>query len=298
VNQSILGIALAVQLVAIVAIWGLELGGDDQPDPFLTFNASSADVLRIEDRENRVTVTRENNGWVLDGGLPADADKIVGVVEKLAGAVGSWPVATSDSAMERFEVTQDTYQRRIILTSGDETLADIFLGTSPGYRKVHARHVSGGPAYAIAFSNYEAGTKISDWVDKSLLRPDGEIVSITRNSTEMGWSLSATEDGWVAGNVDLDQDEVSSLAARIEGLRVLELVDAEPTTAPKIRFKVVDDIGPYDIAFYHLEVDDDYVATSSRFEGVFEVATYIVEQLDVSLEDLRSGKEKAVEVKE
>lgn len=289
-NQSILALVLAVQLIAIVTIWGLRLGGDDQPDPFLTFNASSVDVVTIEDSESRITIARENDAWMLDGGLPADADKVDRVVEKLANAKGGWPVATTDSTMARFEVTQDLYQRRITLTAVDEMLADIFLGTSPGYRKIHTRHVSGGPVYTIVFSNYEAGTKKSDWIDKSLLQPDGEIVSITRSSTETGWTLSATEGGWLAGNVTLDQDEVASLAARLEGLRVLELVDVEPNTEPKIRFQVVDDSGPYDIAFYHLEVDDEYVATSSRFDAVFEVATYIVEQLDVSLDDLRFAK--------
>ena len=222
--------------------------------------------------------------------MPADADKVDRAVEKLASAKGGWPVAMTDSAMERFEVTQDLYQRRVTLTAEDEILADLFLGTSPSYRKTHARHASGGPVYAIIFSNYEAGTKKSDWVDKSLLQPDGDIVSIARSSTVTGWTLSATEDGWLAGNVALDQDEVAALAARFKGLRVLDVVDAEPNTEPKIGFRVVDVSGPYDNAFYQHEVDDEYVATSSRFGAVFKEAPYIVEQLDVSLEDLSLAK--------
>jgi len=192
--------------------------------------------------------------------------------------------------MERFEVNQDVYQRRVTLIADGEILADLFLGTSPSYRKTYARHVSGGPVYAISFSNYEAGTKKSDWVDKSLLQPDGEIVSITRGSEATGWTLSATEDGWLAANVSLDQDGAAALAARFKGLRILEVVDVQPNTESKMGFRVVDDSGPYDIAFYQLEVDDEYVAASSRFDAAFKVAPHVVEQLDVSLEDLSLAK--------
>ena len=61
------------------------------------------------------------------------------VVERFARAAGSWPVANTASTRERFEVTEENHQRHIVAKAGDDTVADIYLGTSPGYRKTHAR---------------------------------------------------------------------------------------------------------------------------------------------------------------
>lgn len=289
-NQATLGILLAVQLIVIVVVWTIRSSGGEEPEAFLSFDAPSVDRVRITGEDNGVTLTRIEDGWQLEGGLPADSSKVDKVVEKLASAAGGWPVATSTSALVRFEVTDDEHQRRVIVNAGDETLADIFLGTSPGYRKVHARHASGGAAYAIEFSNYEAGTEPTDWLKKTLLQPDGKLQSVARDAAEAAWNLTSTEDGWTADGVNLDQDEVSTLIGRFEGLRVLDLVDAELPATPKMRFTLIDDGGAHEIAFFHLEEEDDYVATSNRFEGRFEVATYIAEQLDVSLGDLLASE--------
>jgi len=88
VNQSTLSLVLVVQLIAIATIWGVSLGGDDQPDPFLIFSASSVDTVTIKDGESGISMEREKDGWLLDGGLPADTNKVDRVVEKLASAKG------------------------------------------------------------------------------------------------------------------------------------------------------------------------------------------------------------------
>ena len=62
---------------------------------------------------------------------------------------------------------EDSYQRRVQVLTGDETLADVYLGTSPGYRRVHARRADADDVYSIEFSNFEAGTDVSSWLKKS-----------------------------------------------------------------------------------------------------------------------------------
>ena len=299
-RQRVLGVILLAQLIVVAVVWGLQSRPGEAPPVFLSFDPSSADTLTVADAEGTVTVARADGQWELpDGspngspdGLPADAGKIDGVLQKLSDARAGWPVATSESAMKRFEVVEEEHQRHVLIGAGEETLADIYLGTSPTYGKVHARHVAGGPVYAITFSNYEAGTKRSDWLHKSLLQPDGEVQSVTRKSAEGEWTLTSTDTGWTTDGVELDQDETNTFIDRLRRLNVLDLIDAELPPEPSARFTVVDDEGSHELALFALE-DDDYAATSNRFEGTFGISSYIAEQLNVSLDDLAADVAEA-----
>ena len=284
-KQSTLVILAGAQLLLVALVYGLQTGGGAEPEPFLSFDLEIVDTLSVADAEQSLTLTRTDDAWTVAGGLPADSGKIDRVLGKLAEAEGGWPVATSDSAMTRFEVTEEAHQRHVTVGGGDETLADIYLGTSPSYQRVHARHASGGPVYAIDFSNYEAGAKVSDWLQKSLLQPDGALQSITRQG-ESAWTLESTDDGWSAAGAPIDQDEAAEYTARFTGLSVLGLVDAELPEEPTARFVLKDDAGGHELALFHLEEEDDFVATSNRYAGKFEIAKYVAERLDASLEDL------------
>ena len=284
-KQAWLIVALAVQVALIALVWGVEWGDEGELAAFLEFDAATVDAITVAGEEGTVALARSDDAWQLANGLPADAGKIDRVLEKLAGAAGGWPVATTESAMVRFEVAESAHQRRITLGTGEDIVADIYLGTSPGYQKTHARHVSGGEAYAIEFANYEAGLDASDWLKKSLLQPAGELQSVTRQGDEP-WTLTATEDGWIAPDTVLDQGQVATLVGRFEGLTVLDIAAAEQPAAPVLRFLTVDDDGEHELAFHRLEEEGDYIAVSSRFAERFEVATYVVEQLDKALADL------------
>ena len=285
-RQTILAAVLLVQLVVVALVWGLQARPGDAPPVFLSFDAGSADTMTVADAESAVTVTRAEGEWKLSNGLPADGARIDGVLQKLSDPGSGWPVATSESAMQRFEVVEETHQRHVTISAAEETLADIYLGTSPTFGKVHARHVDGGPVYAIGFSNYEAGAKQSDWLRKSLLQPDGEVQSITRATSSGEWTLTSTDGTWTTSEgVELDQDETNTFVDRLRRLNVLDLVDAELPEEPGTTLVVVDDAGAHELALFALP-DDDYAATSNRFEGVFGISSYIAEQLKTPLGDL------------
>lgn len=297
-RQTMLGAILLAQLIVVAVVWGLQSRPGDVPPEFLSFDVSRVDALTVADAESTVTVARSDGEWQLQsgspGGLPADGGKVDGVLRKLSDAAAGWPVATSESAMERFEVVEETHQRHVVISAGDETLADVYLGTSPTFGKVHARHTAGGPVHAIAFSNYEAGVRRSDWLDKSLLQPEGDVQSVARTSADGAWTLTSTDTGWATDGVELDQDETETFVDRLRRLNVLDLVDADLPPEPNTQFTVVDEAGAHELALFALE-DDDYAATSNRFEGVFGISSYIAEQLDVSLEDLAADPSDADE---
>ena len=284
-RQMILAAVMLAQLVLVALVWGLQSRPGDAPPVFLEFDAAQVDSLTVADADSAATVARVDGEWRLPSELPADAAKIDGVLRKLSAVGAAWPVATSESAMRRFEVVEEAHQLRVTIAAGDETVADVYLGTSPTFGKVHARDAAGGPVYSIAFSNYEAGTKQSDWLQKSLLQPEGEMQSIARETADEEWMLVSTDAGWKTDGAELDQDETGTFVDRLGRLNVLDLVDAELPPEPSAYFTVVDDAGSHELALFALP-DDDYAAISNRFPGVFGISSYIAEQISVPLEDL------------
>ena len=287
-SRNTLIAALAIQLALIGALLAARAGGVTEPEPFLRFDAGVVDTVTVADDEGEITLVKAEDKWLLPNDVPADGGKVDEVVEKLANASGGWPVATSASTAERFEVTEDNYQRHLTLKAGEETVADIYLGTSPGYRKTHARHVDDGDVYAITFANYQAGVKPADWLDKSLLRAKRPLTALRR---EGGFELTKEEAGeWTsADGTVLDQGKVETLAGRFTGLTVLGVSDAALPAMPTATFALTDEDGAHTFSLYRLPGEDDedaYVATSDRVMGAYEISSYTGEQMDVTLAEL------------
>ena len=303
-NKTALAFALAIQLGLVAVLLAARAGSDVAPEPFLNFDADSVDSVTVANAEGDIRLAKGEDGWRLPSGVPADGDKVKTALDKLAEADGGWPVANSAATAERFEVTEDNHQRHIQLAAGDDTLADFYLGTSPGYRKVHARRADDDAVYAIAFANYEAGVTASDWLDRSLLQAEGTVTGLRRvdgfgltKDDEGGWTVASGE----APETGLDAGKTETLAGRFTGLSVLGISDADLPDAPHVAFSLDDEAGELLLSVYRFRqapADDagerdedaapryDYVATSNRVTGAYEISSYVAEQMDVTLADL------------
>ena len=283
-NKTTLAFALAIQLALVAVLLAVRSGDVEVPAPFLRFDAATVDSLSVGNAEGQVALSKSGGAWLLPDGAPADSSKVEDVIGKLADAAPGWPVATTASAAERFEVVEGDHQRQLVLKAGDETVADIYLGTSPGYRKTHARRSDDDDVYAITFSNYEAGVKASDWLDKSLLRAAGTVQSLRRAG---GFALAKDDDGmWQAqSGAEIDQGKATTLAGRFTGLTVLDIVAAALPDEPAATFVLTDDDGELTFKLFQLE-GDEYAVTGSRAPGAYEISSYVAEQMDVALADI------------
>ena len=329
-NKTTLIAALAIQVAIVAVLLAVRSGGQASPAPFLEFDRAAVDGLAVANDEGEVSLVKQDDAWQLPDGLPADGAKVDGVLEKLADA-GGWPVATSTSVQERFEVADDNHQRHLTLSVDGETVADIYLGTSPGYRKAHARRADDDDIYAITFSNFEAGVKASDWLDKSLLKPDGVLTGLHYDGA---FALTKNDDGaWTAeSGASLDQTKVETLAGRFTGLTVTGVSEttveavladvppegdavepgadeeaapaddateeetdaAEPKTPVKMTFALRDDAGTQTLTIRRMG-ETEYVATSDRLPGVYRLSSYIAEQMHKTLADLAPDEPEPAE---
>lgn len=328
-RMKLLGGLLALQLLAVAGLLIADgMGGAGAGTALLPFEASAVVKLGVASQDEQLALQRGEDGWQLESGLPADAEKIREALEKLAGAPAAWPVATSSATAERFEVTEENFQRRLAFETEDGEASALYLGTSPGYRRVHARLDGQDEVFSIDFANYEAPTEAEQWLDKTLLQAQGAVSSVQLQGQDGAWRLERQgDDGeWLLDGAAADQEAADKLANRFVDLRVIgfaeeaagavadaadESADAaqEPADAaaqaaesaetpadaappaPKARFILVDEQGEYRLDLFFDEQAEDYSAVSSRVDGRFEVASYIAEQMLAKAEDLLPEEE-------
>ncbi|MCZ6854497.1 MAG: DUF4340 domain-containing protein, partial [Gammaproteobacteria bacterium] len=164
---SMLLVIAGAQLLIIAALlFASTSGTSDEPEFFLSIDAELIDRVMFDDGDGvELTLARSDDGWTLASGMPADDEKMAGVLSKLQELKRPWPVATTSAIRNRFEVSDDKHQRHVQLYASDDLKADFYLGTSPGYRRVHAREVDSSDIFSIDFSNYEIPTTVDEWVD-------------------------------------------------------------------------------------------------------------------------------------
>ena len=211
---------LAIQcgLVAIV-YWP---GGGSQtlpPAPMAAFDRTLVDEIYIGDEFDNETVLRKSGDrWSLPEleNLPADTAMVDKLLDAIAVTESRWPVADSIPARQRFQVASYYYQRRISLLANNETLGSIFLGSSPGFRRVYARNESQDAIYAIPFNNHDAPGTSGSWVDRKLL----QIRTPVRITADT-YSLQRQGLDWQSGiGQPPDNRELEALLAALRSLQI------------------------------------------------------------------------------
>ncbi len=256
-----------------------------EPDQVTQIALTDADGAEIELR-------REDAGWKV-GAQPADAKKIEDVVAKLVGLTAPWPVATSPDTQSRFEVAPDKFQRRAVFRSGT-TETTLYLGTSPGFRRIHARVGDQDAIYSLDFANHELPMQADDWLDRGLLAVTSSVTGV---SWVDNWRLQKEADDWQLTDLATtaepssqvaDTDAANKLAQRFEDLQVLGTVAVD--LDPLARFEVSTDNAAASAHVYRLfrnEEDDSYALALEGVPGQYQLANYIAEQLMLTVTDLQ-----------
>ena len=292
-NQRILIGILALQVILVAAAFLNRLREPEVPEEFLSVQLEDVTAIQITSDQGKVELARrEAGGWQLADGNPADDEKVDRVFGDFVGIKGGWPVATSISSAERFEVADDAFQKRVVLTAGDDVLADVYLGSSPGYRSVHARLADSSSVYSIKFSNYELSTDISSWIYKKLLSAEGEVSKISRSD---GFSLTKTADTWTSEPaVELDLNEVKSFVDRFADLSIYDINETDVSSIDPINFALVDGSGEYSLKLFHDEENNDWIASSSRVDGMYSISSYVAKQMTAPLDELELASDDEV----
>ncbi len=309
-SMSILvGTLLAQAALAVALLMPQEKG----EDPLVTFEVDGLDQIRVSGRdESPIELSLQEDLWLMPGELKVDSSRMDSLMEVLASDRWTWPVASTGEAAERFEVTEDSFQRKLELYSEDETVATLYLGTSPSFRRIHARESDSEKIYAIELATYDLPLDKDDWLDKTLIQTPASLDAMSRVGA---WEAEFVSDGewrFLDPSLKAKSSELSSMATRFETLRVMGLAEEVPERDPDVEFEVSAAGETVRYAFYRPDESDeededskegseeafdeeepmfdteirDTLVKSSLRDEFFRVSSYTLEQLEKPIEDL------------
>lgn len=264
--------ALAVQVaLAGLLIWR-DTGEVVTAEPLLALESKPVTRIELADAEQTLVLHKEGEHWYLGGQLPADSARVDEMIKSLAALKGGWPVAKSDDAQERFEVSAEKFQRKVNFANGDDQLGTLLFGSSPAFRQVHVRASDQDEIYALNFDVFEVPANEDAWLDKALLRPAGDIQRISSGETVLRkqngqWTDAGGAKGEAIAKA-LAQLKVLGLAKDLAALDTPE--SKEPNSLKKMDFEV--EAGEATYAYELLSKDGQYYIRRGDFQPVFRLS--------------------------
>jgi hypothetical protein len=187
---SILAVVLGLQVVLALAL-GLgrdRLAPTPVNTPLVTADLKSVDRLLLDGPASggpakpdapRVEFVKRDGRWLLPGyhDAPADATRLQAVLDRLGTGSRGFPVARTADASQRFKVAETDHERRLVASTGDKAVATVYLGQSPGLRKVYARSGQEEAVYVVELSTPDLPVAAADWLDGALLKKDAAALT-------------------------------------------------------------------------------------------------------------------------
>lgn len=273
---------LLIQLALVAVVyWPRVITGDDVGPVEQAIDPGQVNELRIADEHGgEARLVKSGGRWHLPAlhNLPADPDKVANLLDSLLSKDDSWPVARSAAARQRFQVADYLFQRHIRLLGDGKELRSVYLGNSPGFRKVHARIAPRGAIHAIRFNVFDAPASDDAWIDPRLLqvrtpmRIDADTYSVNREGGE--WQSAS-------GGVPDKRELLALLSAlrsvQAEGVasekQALRLATEEATLVLEINSLA----GKQNLELYRL--DSDHYIRSSEYPVFFRLSAYDFDRL-------------------
>ncbi len=301
-------ILLTLVLVAQVGL-GIALNMNrQQMAPFrptallLGFEPGGVDMITITGADKAgIRLVKKDGRWILPDyyQFPADQEAVSTLLDTLAGLKEGWPVATTRDAAVRFRVAKDDFERHIVLLHDNKPVADLYVGTSPGFRKVHVRVAGSNDILAVRFSAHDAGTGATDWLDRRFLAVDEKKI---RKIVLPKFTLVRKDDSLVLTDLGSDEtmkkEPVGSLVSRIAGLRIEAVLGNREKPdyrqdKPKLTITVELPDRKRVYTFSQPEKEDWYVLKTSDSDLYFKVAGWqLAPLLDARRELLVRKKEE------
>jgi len=297
--QLLVGLLL-LQLLLIVLVWLPESWSEKESEPFLDFQNDQIAEIAISGENGQLVIRKSpeksNRWWLKSMDLPASAKKIEDLLDGLKQAGHSdWPLTTTASAHARFSVSEDEYERLIDFRDDrGEVVEKVYLGSAPGFGRIHARKSNENEVYAIEFNAYEASDLEDDWLDGDLLQPVGALKFIARTDGKSPWSISRQDNRWRSAGTTTGDFDAAKLLAYSNHFETLSVHGTTPSTNSDkaARFRLIDEGGAHEVALF--EEEEDMIVQSSRYpDRFFRSPAYLYELLDIEPETFSPDPKEA-----
>ena len=280
---------LAVQLAAALLIFNESRTSNNEAvdQPLLTTAPAEVDRIVVRGSDSEANLVKVDEAWVLPSldNLPASPARISEVLEELAAIHTRWPVTRTRASHQRFEVADEARQRFVQLSAGDAPVAEFYLGTSPGFRKVHLRRVAEDPVYAVELSVHDLPARDGDWLDKTLLavqdptRIEGPDYTLVQ-SGEDHWSMENGAAQDAASIPPVDDERARQLVSALTGLRVQSVVAKPQENDPETNtLSLGVETAAGHLGFTFMTADGEYFVQRSDRDTLFSISQYDYERI-------------------
>lgn len=275
----VLAVALVAQL-AVVAVLYRPVPADSNDRQAVLQGLERSAITQIEvsaGSADAITLNRQAEGWTLDLGLPASRSKVASLLGALLESDPGYAVAQTDEAARRFAVSEDNFERRITLTGSDATTV-AYLGTSPSFRKIHARRGGDADIFVIDLNSYDAPITVNDWLDRSLLAKR-DVQSLSLYGTEFTLEDSA----WRRpDSQNVDVDAMETLLQALASLQVTGLLSDDEDLADvgeALRLEVGVGTARTRLTILETPKSERYYLRSEDYPHTFSTSAYDAERL-------------------
>ena len=305
-----LAVLLAVQLAAALLIFNESRTSDNEAvdEPLLTVAPAEVDRIVVKGSDSEANLVKVDEAWVLPSldNLPASPAGVSEILAELAAIHTGWPVTRTRASHQRFEVADEVRQRYVQLSVGDAPVAEFYLGTSPGFRKVHLRRVAEDPVYAVELNVHDLPDRDGDWLDKTLLavqdpiRIEGPDYTLVQSGEDQ-WSMENGAARDAASLPSVDAERARQLVSALAGLRVQSVVEKPEEndlgTTKTLSLGVETAAGHLDFRF--MTADGEYFVQRSDRDTVFSLSQYDYERItDINRAELAADSDSSEDGKE
>lgn len=246
-----------------------QLQNRNERRPLIVFEEAAVDRISLSGNDQELTLEKKDGEWIVPVFyLPADESRLKSLFSTLRELEVGWPVATAESSFERFEVAEDKHQRLVRLFHGDQLLGEVFVGSSPSFKKSHLRRGGDRHVYAGSLNSYDLPVTPESWVDKGLLQMK-DVTSIEGPD----YRLELADGQWRLEGSDqaVDSSKVSELVGALTRLQIIDVAD-KPMT-PEVSLKV----GEFNLDL--MRDGEEFLARRSDRAQVFSIGETTYETL-------------------
>ena len=286
-----LSILAIIQVALLIGTFMSDSGLSSQEanTALIEFNKDKIDKIIIKGVDDEeVVISKDGDQWLTSGSFPADQDKVERILDRLNKLEHGLSLATTDAAIKRFRVSENDFERYLQLEINGNTVAEMYLGTGAGARRIHVRPANEAAVYVVEFSSYELSSEISDWQDKTVLHiVADDVTSIEANDITLLRNKSADDkkefSEWASSDLEegetLDQEAINKLLRSLCSLNFKTVLgkDLKPEYGledPLLNIALTHNDDTRSYRFGQYEDSDDYVLKISARPEYFEISSY------------------------
>ena len=278
----ILSSVLAVQVLLAIILFSVQTdsGAFKSNELLLGLKPEAFDAIVIEQKEKPgLTLKKDKNKWLLPSyfNVPVAKDKLEDFSKRLLGLKTGWPVASTDEAAERFQVNADKFERKIVFQNAGKPVKTLYLGTSPGFKKIHARMDGDKNIQIINFGEFEASVTPEDWIKADLTKIDSAQLSQIKGAN---FTLAKANKDWTLEGLSANQSsnsvEIRSFVDKLVGMNYAAILGTEDKpeyhlAQPALTFTFKQQAEEIVHSYGKLDGGEDYVLKASNQPYYFKI---------------------------